>query len=226
MRATRASATIWARSSPTSSSFDHRARQAVYGAEHVNVQPYSGSPANFAAYLALADPGDGSRHGPAPRRAPDPRLEGQLLGQASSTRTTTRSTATPSASTTTPCASWPTSSTPRSSSRPQSAYPPDRLRGLRRDRPRGRRGLLDRHGPHLRPGRRRRSPLSSPPRRRRHHHHAQEPARARARGMILCKETSTPRPSTAPSSPARRAGRTCTPSPRWPWRSRRRCNRL
>jgi len=30
----------------------------LYGAEHVNVQPYSGSPANFAAFLAVADPGD------------------------------------------------------------------------------------------------------------------------------------------------------------------------
>ena len=30
----------------------------LFGAEHVNVQPYSGSPANFAAYLALIKPGD------------------------------------------------------------------------------------------------------------------------------------------------------------------------
>ena len=30
----------------------------LFGAEHVNVQPYSGSPANFAAYLALLKPGD------------------------------------------------------------------------------------------------------------------------------------------------------------------------
>ena len=30
----------------------------LFGADHTNVQPYSGSPANFAAYLAVADAGD------------------------------------------------------------------------------------------------------------------------------------------------------------------------
>ena len=32
--------------------------KSLFGAEHANVQPYSGSPANLAAYTALAKPGD------------------------------------------------------------------------------------------------------------------------------------------------------------------------
>jgi len=32
--------------------------KALFGVDHANVQPYSGSPANMAVYFALVDPGE------------------------------------------------------------------------------------------------------------------------------------------------------------------------
>ena len=52
----------------------------LFGADHANVQPHAGGPANMAAYFALIEPGDADP-GPAPRprRPPHPRAQGQLL---------------------------------------------------------------------------------------------------------------------------------------------------
>ena len=55
----------------------------LFGAEHANVQPHSGSQANMAVYFAVLQAGrHHPGHEPGPRRAPDPRQPGQLLRQA------------------------------------------------------------------------------------------------------------------------------------------------
>ena len=78
--------------------------KSLFGAEHANVQPHAGAQANMAAYFALLQPG---RHDPRaaarPRRASDPRPQGQLLRPALLGRPLRRLAARRTSSTTTRC---------------------------------------------------------------------------------------------------------------------------
>ena len=55
--------------------------KALFGTDHVNVQPHSGAEANFAAYLGMMKPGDTFMGLSLPRRPFNPRLENYPHGQ-------------------------------------------------------------------------------------------------------------------------------------------------
>ena len=86
-----------------------RAKQ-LFGAEHANVQPHSGSQANMAVYLTAVAAG---RHRagprPGPRRPPDARHEAEHLGQALPLRQLRRDARHATASTSTRWPRWPAS---------------------------------------------------------------------------------------------------------------------
>ena len=91
--------------------------QALFGVDHANVQPYSGSPANLAVYLAFAPAGrHGDGHGAADGRPPHPRLVGVGDRQVVPAGAVRGPRTTPAGSTSTRCATWPSRSGRRSSS--------------------------------------------------------------------------------------------------------------
>ena len=184
--------------------------KALFGAEHANVQPHSGSQANAAVYHALLEPGRhdhgavaGPRRTPHPRHAPErlraPVQRGRLRGRPRQ---------------------QPDRHGRGRPHRPRGAAeaaagglvgvsPPARLRALPGDRRRGRRPADGRHGPLRRPRRRRAAPQPGRARRRRHHDHPQDPRRP-PRGDHPVPARSTPRRSTRRSSPASREARWST----------------
>ncbi len=89
-----------------------RAKQ-LFGAEHVNVQPHSGSQANMAVYLTAIEIGrHGAGPGPGPRRAPDARHEAEYLRPALSFRQLRRNARHATASISTRWPRWPASTSP------------------------------------------------------------------------------------------------------------------
>ena len=85
--------------------------QALFGVDHANVQPYSGSPANLAVYLAFMHAGRHVHgHGAADGRPPDPRLAGLGDRQVVPPGPVRASPRRPAGSTSTRSATWPSPS--------------------------------------------------------------------------------------------------------------------
>ena len=88
--------------------------KALFGAEHANVQPHSGTQANMAVYASVLSPGrQGARHGARPGRPSQPRLAGELQRQDLSLRALFRRRDQRRARHGLRCASAPSSTAPR-----------------------------------------------------------------------------------------------------------------
>ena len=147
---------------PRSSAWPSSAPKELFGAEHANVQPHSGTSANMAVYFALLQPGrHAPGHGPLATAATSPTATGSPSPGATSRSSPTASTARASGSTTTRCARLAREHRPKMIVCGATAYPRtiDFAR-FRDDRRRGRRAADGRHRPHRRAGRRRAPPLA------------------------------------------------------------------
>ena len=192
--------------------------KALFGADHANVQPYSGSPANLAVYLAFLKPGDkvmglalpmgghlthGWNVSITGKYFTSVGLRGPQGHGAHRLRRGPR---------------------PREEGAPQAAVGGRhgllRAPGTSRPWPRSRKEVGARFAPDIAhiagliAGGAHPSPVPVADVVTTTTHKTLRGPRG---GMILCQEPSTPRPSTAPSSRGCRAARTCTTPRRWPW---------
>ena len=179
----------------------------LFGAEHVNVQPHSGSQANMAVYFALLKPGDtvlgpNLAHGGHLTAGSPMNFSGRLYnivpyGVTKETERIDMDQVRDLAR------AAPAEAHHRGRLRVSARH---RVQAVPRDRRRGRRPAHGRHRASGGSGRGGAAPLAGAVRRLRHHHHPQDPARSPGRHGDVPR-LSTRRTSTAPCCPASRAGR-------------------
>ena len=207
-RAIRAAATTAAASTSTwSRTWPAIGPSRLFGAEHANVQPHSGSQANMAVYLTAVQPGDtvlglDLAHGGHLTHGMKLNISGKLYHFVSYgvTRDTHRIDFDQVA------ALGPRAQAEDDRGRRQRLSARDSARQVRRDRPRSRRQAVRRHGPLRRPGGGRAARQPGAGGRLRHHDDAQDAARPARRAVdVQGRVRQGPRPHRVPRHPGRAA---------------------